>query len=1352
MDIPERFKIGDEDEEEEEDNPALVQQSVYGMIIAGATKTNAFPETIQTDSESDSEGDNDPPRTIPDTPVPMQAQRIGPEKNTPFKSKGLLRSPTRSVREQNHKIDPMTQSQILPRKESLGKEPRRRSSAEMHSDAPALDRRLQAQARAHLESMNPLINSRKSKDAIQPVNLGEALKDIFHFEEPEDVISEFPCSYLQNVLLQGYMYITERHICFYAYLPRKGNVTIKSGHLAKQGKRDPRYSRHWFLLKGDVLSYYASAAEPYFPIGTIDLRYGITAELAPGKASDGDAATAFTITTDKRTYYLKADSSTSAKEWVKQLQKVIFRSHNDGDSVKISLPIANILDVESNPVIDFADTIKMRVIDNDETYAVDDYFFTFFRYGKQALDVLAKVTKDKTGRKDSTNAVNQSENLQSATEPPKISLGRSSPILGTRAQASVRRTVSSFKTATGKSEAYNLDHPSTSLEHLPSSFAKKAHRGISPLNQRGSAGSFETSAQESSDSFNTSTEHLESPTGHDERYDPMTASQILSDDGAFGAPTLQAPRDQRVPSIERLHAKQDSRLRGEHVPFQSSTRPHGEQKLHDKRDHQLAQSTSTSRPAMSVLANPIQHALSLAEQVRNGSKRMGSYLSSSPKDYYTKFSGAIAGGKRHYTEAHGLSPEDRIDDPDDDLDAAEHERRFHQHFSLPSSEKLVAVFYCWLHRVLPLYGKIYISNQKFCFRSLIYGTKSKLIIPFKDIDTLEKEKGFRFRYPGMCVVIRGHEEVFFDFASQDLRDDCVVTVLRALESQGLADGSFAMSGNDVVQAEAAAAEHQLLQDARQDDYDDQHMEPRQRIDFSELEGESIVFDDPTASLLDFTPKDSLRITCLTIGSRGDVQPYVALGKRLIAEGHHVRIATHARFKGFVEQHGIEFAPVAGDPEDLMQICVDYGLFTPGFLYEGSKRFRPWLQALLESAWTACQGSELLIESPSTMAGIHIAEAMEIPYFRAFTMPWTRTRAFPHAFMDPTKRMGGQFNYMTYGLIDNVFWRFTSGEINAWRAKTMGLKPTSLEKMQMNKIPFLYNFSPHVVVPPLDYSDWVRITGYWFLDESDGKYTPPRDLTAFIKQARDDGMKLVYIGFGSVTVNDSKQLTQQIIDAVLKADVRCILSKGWSDHFDKNDGSVPVATFPSCIFQIRAAPHDWLFPQMDAVVHHGGAGTTGAGLRAGIPTVIKPFFGDQFFFAMRAQDLGVGLYVKKVSVNALGRAIWIASHDDRMKARARRLGEQIRNEDGVGTAIKAIYRDLDYARTLIKSRHQRVGNSDPEEDEVAEESWTFVENDREDAVVAAAKGLDMAVTKNKPADRGLDGRRSLGDAVLRGRLG
>ena len=293
-----------------------------------------------------------------------------------------------------------------------------------------------------------------------------------------------------------------------------------------------------------------------------------------------------------------------------------------------------------------------------------------------------------------------------------------------------------------------------------------------------------------------------------------------------------------------------------------------------------------------------------------------------------------------------------------------------------------------------------------------------------------------------------------------------------------------------------------------------------------------------------------------------------------------------------------------------------------------------------------------------MAGIHIAEALSIPYFRAFTMPWTRTRAYPHAFAVPDHKMGGAYNYFTYVMFDNVFWKAIAGQVNRWRKNELSLGRTSLDKLQPNKVPFLYNFSPSVVVPPLDYSDWIRVTGYWFLNEA-SDWTPPEALVAFIQKARLDKKRIVYVGFGSIVVSDPAALTRTIIESVQKADVRCILSKGWSDRLGTQDASKPEIPLPSEIFQIKSAPHDWLFAQIDAAAHHGGAGTTGASLRAGLPTIIKPFFGDQFFFGSRVEDLGVGICIRRLNVSVFSQALWLVTRSERMIIKAKALGEQIR---------------------------------------------------------------------------------------------
>ncbi|KAI0010732.1 glycosyltransferase family 1 protein [Xylariaceae sp. FL0662B] len=1241
--------------------------------------------------------------------------------------------------------------------------------------APVMSRMLEA--RAEVSSRPSFDMERLSGDHrrgdnedVGPSRLARQLKQIFEFDEAEEVIEEYPCWLLQSVLLQGYMYITAKHICFYAYLPKKAHEVVRSGYLSKSGKRNPKYSRYWFRLKGDVLAYYRDASNLYFPHGQIDLSYAISASIDE-KDKDGQH---FTVVTHHRTYYLRADSAPSAKEWVKSLQRVIFRSRNDGDSVKISLPISNVIDVEDSQMIEFVDTCKIRVIDNDETYAIDEYFFSFFSFGKEAINVL-RILVDDTSKQQQSSSANS--NLPRQREPE---------------DAARQRSPSARRPSGERKSPKRRDHvratlvpmsPHSPREPSPRPSCEAAHSSFDAFRQFGRSldidcvtrdgsprrsysanrSSSKNRAHESAASQKESTDSyvhsLEDPSMSGLSNEDPSGSQILRGSEVFHRPTLRrsisASRDSgRGKSSSKRVPREKPAAMQTYDMHHAATTGH----IDDPGDGEKEGQTAPGLQNLAKMgAYPLQRAGLFANYLNQTSRQMSNLLATQSMGYVEKVSGMWKGGRKHYHEAAALRVDDELDE-DDDVD----NDRFRAHFALPESEKLQATYYGYIVRVLPLYGKVYISDRHFCFRSLLLGTRTKLILPLKDIETAEKEKGFRFGYSGLVVVIRGHEELFFEFNKAEIRDDCAVTVLRSLETTRYLRETGLLDQEDQETADEAIAERDALNEARHQEYSEHDLKlPRDASCLSDS-SPTILFDDPKASILNFKPSEPMKVTCLTIGSRGDVQPYIALCKGLLAEGHKPRIATHREFKTWVEGHGIEFAPVEGDPSELMRICIQNGTFTWAFLKEANSKFRGWLDELLASAYSACQGSDLLIESPSAMAGIHIAEALAIPYFRAFTMPWTRTRAYPHAFVMPEHKMGGAYNYVTYVMFDNVFWKATAHQVNRWRNNVLGLPNTNLEKLQPNKVPFLYNFSPAVVAPPLDYSDWIRVTGYWFLDEG-ANWTPPDDLRNFIAQARKDDKKLVYVGFGSIIVPDPAKMTQEVIDAVLKADVRCVLSKGWSDRLGNKDAAIPEQTLPPEIFQIKSAPHDWLFAQMDAAAHHGGSGTTGASLRAGIPTIIRPFFGDQFFFGSRVEDLGVGVCLRRWGANSFARALWECTHDGRMISRARVLGETIRKENGVDTAIQCIYRDLEYAKSLIKSKAGKnaaaatatitTGPDGAVPDDVdvdfddEEESWTFVCGDDIDPELVARKN-SLAHMESVSGGRG--GPAAFGSKLLSGR--
>ncbi|KAL1310862.1 hypothetical protein AAFC00_001094 [Neodothiora populina] len=1403
MELPERLRYNEQEEKEElkaarrADQPQpFMAQSVFGIFAATQSKMNS--QTSYDDhmdaSEDELESNSASARQQPPqgNSSGKQASQSSTKSRLRLSKPRLLRAipgikskpalPATTMSTSPHYAPSSLRSSPSPSVPTPAvPSPPQEQEDPTPDEAPFMSQMLQARANADIDSSEATLT--RPKSGRQSPNQGsstrrpslalpEALKDIFDFENAEEVIAEYKCWYLQSVLLEGYMYITQNHISFYAYLPKKGNVVIKSGHLSKRGRHNPQYRRYWFVLKGDVLSYYQNRNDPYFPRDSIDLRYGISAQVVPDRAGAKDNDT-FSVTTNTRTFYFRADSAQSANEWVKQLQKIIFRSRNDGDSVKISIPTDNVLEIEENPLLDFADTIRIKVIDNDETFAMDEYFFSFFGSdGANALHDLRVMTQNTVAQRAITSDKDAHVHDRALGQKLSPMANVTSPCLapGTlhehvRAELSPSSShLSSFQSpsTSGELSRSNLDIGQPLFDRSRSKRGKNLQARPSPYEPGQRKEHFPTSheSQYSSDAFATSSENIDQNMVESREGTDTSGSQILSGSKMFHDPTIRKIKataaDENTEQRSAWHSEDTSsgservsstpRSKHEASIGRKSSAATSKAEGEDGQTAQQAESSSALGGIIRAGTIPIQRATGY---LRGPGKAVASLLGTSPMGYYDRVTGMIAGGQRHYTEVEGLSPNDHVRDPDDEADVQHAERRFREHFALPDSERLVATYFAFLHRVLPMYGKIYVGTTKLCFRSLLLGTRTKLIVPLKDIMTVEKEKGFRLGYQGMVVVIRGHEEIFFEFGKQAHRDDCTITILRLTdtvtsvkETVVLQDGEHRTPESQAA-AVAAAAENDRLTHAREEGQADRSIHSHSTLYEPEADTPAVLFDDTYASMLDFKPPKSLRVVCLTIGSRGDVQPYIALCKGLIADGHRPKIVTHAEFKDWVESHGIDFAPVGGNPADLMRICVEYGMFTPSFLLEANLKFRGFVRELLDTAWAACKDAELLVESPSAMAGIHIAEALGIPYFRAFTMPWTRTRAYPHAFAVPGHRLGGAYNWMTYVLFDHLFWQSTSWMVNRWRGDSLELKPTTADKLQQDKVPFLYNFSPSVVPPPLDFSEWIRVTGYWFLDEG-LDYKAARALQDFIDKARQAKQRLVYIGFGSVVVSNSKELTQNVVDAVLKADVRCILAKGWSDRLDKGpvDNKAIEVPLPSSILQVTdPVPHDWLFRQVDAVVHHGGAGTTGASIRAGVPTVIHPFFGDQFFFSSRVQDLGVGIEVKHITTKSLGRALWIACHDHRMREKAKALGEQIRSEDGVGTAIKAIYRDMEYARTLVKKREPSTkptgesSSGDTEEDDEEEEveEWTLVDNDS-DPEAASPKAM-MQPERARSASKG-----------------
>lgn len=433
-------------------------------------------------------------------------------------------------------------------------------------------------------------------------------------------------------------------------------------------------------------------------------------------------------------------------------------------------------------------------------------------------------------------------------------------------------------------------------------------------------------------------------------------------------------------------------------------------------------------------------------------------------------------------------------------------------------------------------------------------------------------------------------------------------------------------------------------------------------------------DDENLDSTDLQCIPPLQIVMLIVGTRGDVQPFIAIGKRLQDYGHRVRLATHANFKEFVLTSGLEFFPLGGDPK----VLAGYMVKNKGFLPSGPSEIpiqRNQMKEIVYSLLPACKEPDMdsgipfkadaIIANPPAYGHTHVAEALKIPIHIFFTMPWTPTSEFPH----PLSRVKQPAGYrLSYQIVDSMIWLGIRDMVNDMRKKKLKLRPvTYLSGSQGSDsdIPHGYIWSPHLVPKPKDWGPKVDVVGFCFLDLA-SNYEPPQELVKWLEA----GQKPIYIGFGSLPVQEPEKMTQIIVDALEETGQRGIINKGWG-------GLGNLAQPKESIYLLDNCPHDWLFLQCKAVVHHGGAGTTAAGLKAACPTTIVPFFGDQPFWGERVHARGVGpspIPVEEFSLHKLVDAINFML-DPKVKELAVKLAKAMENEDGVTGAVKAFFKHL-----------------------------------------------------------------------------
>jgi UDP:flavonoid glycosyltransferase YjiC (YdhE family) len=324
--------------------------------------------------------------------------------------------------------------------------------------------------------------------------------------------------------------------------------------------------------------------------------------------------------------------------------------------------------------------------------------------------------------------------------------------------------------------------------------------------------------------------------------------------------------------------------------------------------------------------------------------------------------------------------------------------------------------------------------------------------------------------------------------------------------------------------------------------------------------------------------------------------------------------------------------------------------------------------MMERTWSACQDAETIVYSTMGIGGYHAAEKLGVPCFLATPLPGLApTSAFANpSGIFPALPLGGRYNRLTYYLNGQLLQAFTGKYINRWRQERLHLPAIPFGKYPYHQLhgkplPVLGSYSPLVFPGAADWGRHIHITGYWTLQPGAG-WKPPAALIDFLEA----GPAPVYVGFGSMVNRTPRETTRLVCDALARAGQRGVLATGW--------GGLDGTDLPDSMFAQESVPHAWLFPRMAAVVHHGGSGTTGAGLRAGVPSVLVPHMGDQPFWAGRVAELGVGPWAvprRELTADRLADAIECAITDQGLQTRAAALGERLRAEDGVGRTIRII---------------------------------------------------------------------------------
>ena len=413
---------------------------------------------------------------------------------------------------------------------------------------------------------------------------------------------------------------------------------------------------------------------------------------------------------------------------------------------------------------------------------------------------------------------------------------------------------------------------------------------------------------------------------------------------------------------------------------------------------------------------------------------------------------------------------------------------------------------------------------------------------------------------------------------------------------------------------------------------------------------------------------------MTLGTLGDVLPLCALGAGLTRAGHRVRVATHVHYRPYVLGHGLEYAVMPLDPVELFSGAGGTSWLASRnnplrFMAGLARVARPAIPRLGQAARAACSDADAVVFTTLGMMAHHVGERLGIPTFLASLQPIMPTSRFPSVLAPARLRLGRGYNRMSHLATEQAFWQPWRSQFNRMRRELLDLPPLPFSgigpELRRRRTPHLYGFSSALVPPPDDWPSWAHVTGFWF-PATRSLWPVPPQLEEFLAS----GPAPVCVGFSSLKVGDPGALTETVIAALRRAGRRGVLLQGW--------GALQPGRHGNDILVLDSVPHDYLFERVAAVVHPGGAGTSAASLRAGVPSVVVPGFADQFFWARRLSDLGVApppLKWHRLSAESLGASIELATVSTPLRQAALAARDRIRAEDGVDRAVTTIERYL-----------------------------------------------------------------------------